>query len=95
MDAVHSMTGPDSLAHQAGETRLKQLPDRPVLRVLQHVLEELDGRDGEGEVVPLAVLGRLDKVPAHSSCTGSGPGEEAPFTARRSLVDGACSQPQP
>mmetsp|Transcript_44668 Transcript_44668/g.145143 ORF Transcript_44668/g.145143 Transcript_44668/m.145143 type:complete len:231 (+) Transcript_44668:734-1426(+) len=57
---------------QAGETRLKQLPDRPVLRVLQHVLEELDGRDGEGEVVSFAVLGRLDQVLVREGRSGEG-----------------------
>ena len=41
---------------QAAEAGRQELADRPLLGVLEHVLEELDGRQPrEGEVVALAV----------------------------------------
>mmetsp|Transcript_26893 Transcript_26893/g.68189 ORF Transcript_26893/g.68189 Transcript_26893/m.68189 type:complete len:311 (+) Transcript_26893:97-1029(+) len=47
---------------QAREARREQAEDRPLLRVLEHVLEQLDRRDREGEVVALAVAHRLEQV---------------------------------
>ena len=35
--------------------------DRPLLGVLEHVLDHLDRRDGEREVVALAVAARLEQ----------------------------------
>ena len=46
---------------QAREARGQQLADRPLLRVLEHVLDHLDRRDGERQVVALAVAARLEQ----------------------------------
>ena len=46
---------------QAREARGQQLADRPLLGVLEHVLDHLDRRDGERQVVALAVAARLEQ----------------------------------
>ena len=46
---------------QAREARGQQLADRPLLGVLEHVLDHLDRRDGERQVVALAVAASLEQ----------------------------------
>ena len=46
---------------QAREARGQQLADRPLLRVLEHMLDHLDRRDGERQVVALAVAAGLEQ----------------------------------
>ena len=46
---------------QAREARGQQLADRPLLGVLEHVLDHLDRRDGERQVVALAVAAGLEQ----------------------------------
>ena len=44
------------------EARRQQLADGALLRVREHVLEQLYGRDREGEVVAFAVARSLEEV---------------------------------
>ena len=75
------------------DARRQQLPDGALLGVVEHVLEQLDGRDGEGEVHALAVphydgLGRRCFVrPACSSKL-----EVASITDEIETQTGLCSR---
>mmetsp|Transcript_43924 Transcript_43924/g.115416 ORF Transcript_43924/g.115416 Transcript_43924/m.115416 type:complete len:642 (-) Transcript_43924:364-2289(-) len=44
------------------EARRQQLSDGTLLGVCDHVLEELNGRDGKGEMIALAIARRLEQV---------------------------------